>query len=75
VANISTPTLIVSGENDVRVPLGQAQEFSRALLTRGVPSQLIVYPRSGHFPREPRQIRNLWLREIDWMNTSVKGCP
>lgn len=73
VANISTPTLVVSGEDDVRVPLGQAKEFYGALWKQGVPSQLVIYPRAGHFPDEPRQWQDLWLREISWMNSYVQG--
>jgi len=73
VAGITTPTLVVSGQEDIRVPLGQAQEFYRALWKRGVPSQLVVYPRAGHFPDEPKQWQDLWLREISWMNSYVKG--
>jgi len=75
VANVSTPTLIVSGEEDVRVPPTQAQAFSRALWKRGIPSQLVIYPRAGHFPGEPKQIRDLWAREIRWMNAYVMQSP
>lgn len=75
VGNIVTPTLVVSGQEDVRVPLSQAQELYGALWKRGVPSQFIIYPRAGHFPHEPKQIQDLWLREIDWMNRYMPAFP
>ncbi|MCX6696319.1 MAG: S9 family peptidase [Methanoregula sp.] len=73
VENISTPTLVVSGQNDVRVPLGQSQEFYTALWKRGVPSDFVIYPRAGHFPGEPKEVQDLWLREIGWMDSHVRG--
>jgi len=75
VKNIVTPTLVVSGQEDVRVPLSQAQELYGALWKRGVPSQFIIYPRAGHFPHEPKQIQDLWLREIGWMNRYMPAIP
>ncbi|MDD2788575.1 prolyl oligopeptidase family serine peptidase, partial [Methanoculleus sp.] len=57
---------IVHGENDIRVPVGQAQEFYDALWKRGVPTEMVVYPRAGHFPGEPKQILDLYAREIAW---------
>jgi len=66
VRNVSTPTLILHGQLDPRVPLGQAQEFYNALKLRKVPTQMVVYPRAGHYPGEPKQQRDLWEREIEW---------
>ncbi|HOI13548.1 MAG TPA: alpha/beta fold hydrolase, partial [Methanoculleus sp.] len=66
VGNVTTPTLIVHGEHDIRVPVGQAQEFYDALWKRGVPAEMVVYPRAGHFPGEPKQILDLYGREIAW---------
>ncbi|HEX6122480.1 MAG TPA: S9 family peptidase, partial [Ktedonobacterales bacterium] len=45
---ITTPTLILHGENDPCVPVNQAYAFHRALLERNVPTELVVYPREGH---------------------------
>ena len=46
--NVTTPTLILHGGNDERVPLGQAQELFRGLKDRGKTTELVVYPREGH---------------------------
>ncbi|MCG8460963.1 MAG: S9 family peptidase [Holophagales bacterium] len=63
---IVTPTLIVHGENDVRVPVTQAYELYRALQSAGVETQLVVYPRSGHGVNEPKLALDLLRRQIAW---------
>ncbi|MEU5126782.1 S9 family peptidase [Streptomyces mobaraensis] len=45
---IRTPVLILHGEEDTNVPLGQAVHFHRALRHFGVEHELVVYPREGH---------------------------
>ena len=40
--NVTTPTLILHGGNDERVPLGQAQELFRGLKDRGKTTELVV---------------------------------
>lgn len=66
VRNVRTPTLILHGMYDARVPLGQAQEFYTALKLLNVPTRMIVYPRAGHYPGEPKQQMDMWEREIEW---------
>ena len=60
--NVKTPVLIVHGEKDGDVPVGQSYEFHRALAERGVPAELVVYPREPHGLREPAHLRDLWTR-------------
>lgn len=54
IANVTTPTQVIHGENDLRVPFTQGQEFYRALGRLGVPTEMIVLPRTPHGPREPK---------------------
>jgi len=54
VKNVKTPTMILHGQVDTRVPLAQAQEFYRALKERNVPVEFVVYPRENHGFTEPR---------------------
>lgn len=42
--NVITPTQIIHGAKDLRVPLGQAQEFYWALQEKVVDSEMILYP-------------------------------
>ncbi|MFD7595176.1 S9 family peptidase [Kitasatospora sp. NPDC059812] len=48
VSRIRTPVLILHGEQDTNVPLGQAIHFHRALRHFGVEHEFVVYPREGH---------------------------
>lgn len=64
--NVVTPTLIVHGENDVRVHPSQGQEYYRALKEVGVPVQFVRYPREGHSFRERAHQVDLMKRIVAW---------
>jgi dipeptidyl aminopeptidase/acylaminoacyl peptidase len=61
-----TPTLIVHGEKDLRVPVSQAHELYAALRHYGVPSRLVIYPREGHGLREPAHQLDFMRRVLEW---------
>ena len=54
VKNVKTPTMIMHGQVDTRVPIAQAQEFYQALKEMNVPVEFVVYPRENHGFTEPR---------------------
>jgi dipeptidyl aminopeptidase/acylaminoacyl peptidase len=68
-----TPALILHGENDATDPIGQAQQFYRALKRLGVASDLVVYPRAGHGLREEKHILDSWRRITGWFDRYVRG--
>jgi dipeptidyl aminopeptidase/acylaminoacyl peptidase len=63
---VTTPTLIVHGENDQCVPVNQAYAFYRALRERKVPVELVVYPREGHGFNERAHLFDLEERMVGW---------
>jgi dipeptidyl aminopeptidase/acylaminoacyl peptidase len=67
-----TPILIITGENDFRIPYTQSlQAFSAAQL-RGVPSKLLIFPDETHFVIKP-QNSILWQREFfGWLDKYLK---
>ncbi len=67
VKNVTTPTLILHGEQDVRVPTSQGYEMYNALKRRGVETQMVVYPRTPHGPREPKFMLDIMQRHLDWV--------
>ena len=69
--NATTPTLILHGGNDERVPLGQAQELFRGLRDRGKPTELVVYPREGHGITEYYHQKDRLTRIRDWVTSHV----
>ena len=69
----TTPTLIIHGELDRCTPLGQAQEFYSALLERGVPAELVVYPREGHGFQERAHRLDKARRVAAWFDRYLKA--
>jgi dipeptidyl aminopeptidase/acylaminoacyl peptidase len=63
-----TPTLIVHGGNDCCVPVGQSQEFYRALRDQNVSTAFVVYPRQGHAIQEKNHQRDLLTRMVEWFD-------
>jgi dipeptidyl aminopeptidase/acylaminoacyl peptidase len=67
-----TPTLVIAGERDYRVPYTQSLEFFNSLQRQGVPSELLVFPDEGHWVLKP-QNSQLWYRTfLNWLATYVK---
>jgi len=48
VENVTAPTLIIHSENDYRTPIGDGEQWFMALKKRGVPVEMVRYPRSSH---------------------------
>ncbi len=68
-----TPTLILYGENDRRVPLPQGYEMYRGLKANGVPTELVIFPRAGHGPRELRHRLYKMNKEFQWLEKYIMG--
>lgn len=64
---VTTPTLIVCGEDDWNMPVQNSEQLFIALKRRGVPTQLIVYPEQGHSLSVPSYERDLYRRYFDWI--------
>ena len=73
IAEVSTPTQVIHGAEDLRVPFTQGQEFYRALDRRGVPTEMIVYPRTPHGPREPKFLMDVSERILAWFRAHDAG--
>jgi dipeptidyl aminopeptidase/acylaminoacyl peptidase len=67
-----TPTLVLNGEADVRIPYPQAQETYQSLKFLGVPTEFVHYPREGHGLREPRHRADWYARQVAWFDRWVK---
>ena len=66
-AKYKTPTLVIGGELDFRVPYTQDLQFFTALQQQGVPSKLIVFPDEGHWILKP-QNSEFWYKNFqDWL--------
>jgi dipeptidyl aminopeptidase/acylaminoacyl peptidase len=68
-----TPTLIMHGAADTRVPMGQAQELYMGLKKNNVPVEMVVYPRENHGFTEPLHILDKMKRETEWFQKYLGG--
>jgi dipeptidyl aminopeptidase/acylaminoacyl peptidase len=66
--NAKTPTLMVHGEEDLCVPVSQAQEMFQALIEAGCETELVLYPREGHGYLEREHQLDLMDRVRDWFD-------
>jgi dipeptidyl aminopeptidase/acylaminoacyl peptidase len=65
---VRTPTLIVTGDKDVRVKSEQSYIFERALHYRGIPAQLLIFPNEGHeFDNNPWHGKIKVREELKWL--------
>jgi dipeptidyl aminopeptidase/acylaminoacyl peptidase len=63
VPQMQTPTLILHGEVDYRVPVSQGINLHGALTGKGVPARIVVFPKEHHWIVRPRAAQ-LWWREV-----------
>lgn len=63
---VTTPTLVLHGEADPRVPVTQGAEFYNALLALGVDTEMVSYPRQGHAFHERTFQIDLLKRLVGW---------
>ena len=72
VQNFKTPTLVIHGALDFRVPDAQGLGMFTSLQRRGVPSRYLYFPDEGHWITKPGN-REVWWREIlGWLDKYLK---
>ncbi|MEP7336904.1 MAG: S9 family peptidase [Acidobacteriota bacterium] len=70
--NFKTPTLVVHGELDYRVPIGEGLQLFSTLQRKGVPSKFLYFPDEGHWVLKP-QNSELWYKTVlDWFDQWLK---
>jgi len=67
-----TPTLVIAGERDYRVPYTQSLEFFNALQRQNVPSKLVIFPDEGHWVLKPQNSQFWYKTVLDWLATYLK---
>lgn len=64
---VTTPILLLHGEEDRAVPTYQSQEFYEALLASGKTARMVTYPGAGHFPSRWQQRRDVYGEMAAWL--------
>lgn len=73
--NFKTPTLVIHGEKDFRVPLAQALDYYTTLNALKVPSRLVYFPDENHWILKPQNSR-FWYSEVfTWLDKYVSSGP
>ena len=72
VSKWKTPTLVVHGELDYRVPYEQGLAVFTALQRRGIPSEFLYFPDENHWVLKPQNSIQWYDTVIAWMNRWTK---
>jgi dipeptidyl aminopeptidase/acylaminoacyl peptidase len=68
-----TPTLVLHGELDYRVPVGQGMQLFTALQLQKVPSKIVLFPDEGHWISKP-QNSVLWYGQfLEWIREWLRS--
>ncbi len=68
VDRVKTPILLMHGEMDKYVPVGQYLQFYRALKDHGKETRLIIFPREGHGFSEKLHIETYLKTAVEWFS-------
>jgi dipeptidyl aminopeptidase/acylaminoacyl peptidase len=75
VKNFSTPTLIITGEKDYRVPFTQSIQYFNTLQSLGIDSRLIIFKNDGHWPNNVKSMPLYYNSHLEWFNKYLGGAP
>ncbi len=64
---LETPTLVIHGEKDYRVPADQARICYGILKAKGIPARLLVYDDENHWILKPRNSLRWYQEVFDWL--------
>ncbi|HWI62455.1 MAG TPA: S9 family peptidase [Symbiobacteriaceae bacterium] len=71
---VTTPTMVVGGEGDLRCPISQAEEFYIALKRLGkVPAVHVRYPGEFHGIAKPKHRLDRYERTVAWFKYYLMG--
>ena len=67
-----TPTLVVHGQNDYRLDVGEGFQLFTTLQRLKIPSKMLYFPDEGHWVLKPQNSR-LWYKTVnDWVDQWLK---
>ena len=75
VKNFSTPTLIITGEKDYRVPYTQSIQYFNTLQSLGIDSRLIIFKNDGHWPSNVKSMPLYYNAHLEWFHKYLGGAP
>jgi dipeptidyl aminopeptidase/acylaminoacyl peptidase len=73
VREFKTPTLVIHGEQDYRVPVSQGIQLFTALKSQKVPAKLLLFPDEGHWVLKPQNTVLWYATFLDWIGQWTKA--
>lgn len=74
-ADFKTPTLVIHGELDFRVPVTEAMQLFTALRRQGVEARFLYFPDEGHWISKPKNSK-LWNETVmEWFEKHLAPSP
>ena len=74
VGKVRTPTLLMTGELDLRTPMSQTEEYYAALKVLGVPAVMLRFRDEYHGTgSKPSNFMRTQLYIMDWFRRHSKG--
>jgi len=70
-ANFNTPTLVIHGQRDLRVPVNHGFELYQTLVAKGVPTRMVYFPDENHWVLKP-QNSVFWYAQVKrWFDEHI----
>lgn len=66
-----TPTLILHGERDYRVPVTQGINLYGVLQAKGVPTRIVIFPDENHWVLKPQAAMLWWKETFSWLDRYI----
>ncbi|MEW5842115.1 MAG: S9 family peptidase, partial [Bacteroidota bacterium] len=73
--NFATPTLIITGERDFRIPYTQSIRYFTVLKKMGIDSRLIIFKNDGHWPSYIKSMPLYYNAHLEWFHKYLGGDP
>jgi dipeptidyl aminopeptidase/acylaminoacyl peptidase len=70
-----TPTLVIHGQKDYRIPYAQGLATFTALQRKGIPSKLLIFPDENHWVLKPRNSIQWHETVLGWLDQWTKKSP
>jgi dipeptidyl aminopeptidase/acylaminoacyl peptidase len=71
--NIRTPMLVIHGELDYRVPVGEALRLWTDLKRNGVEAKFLYFPDEHHWVAKPNNVRTWYETVLSFINHYARG--
>lgn len=71
--DIRTPLLVVHGENDPRVPVGEARQIAQAIEANGGSVELLIFPDEGHGVSKRHNVLTTYRKMVEFLDQNLKA--